>query len=364
MLYTCRLLILFWKYCIAWFSFCIVILCSLGCGLASVSHSAFLPSDTSEFLKKNKPKPVAPPTIEKKVDVLFVVDANPDLMDIHLKKVRQTFKNFIPNLNSVTSWKLAFTNADYNPEAFAYYRHDLLAGKTMPLQKNNKASSAHSLYSYSPHKEQIFLNTLERGIDLMNPCSLPPYCHSQAKNPVQSLIQAVSVNPDFFRRDSYATAVIFTNGDEGPLDASIKSLVQTNRLSDGQQPSSTISGVDANPNPASSNPNPGVQSSISPSPSASSSLLPLSQDGYDLAKALEINFQKHYGLHRKLKVYSIAIIPGDEICLQKISSARHNLPGISYAHKIYEVVRYTRGQIISICSSDYSNLARAIAQVE
>ncbi len=294
----------------------------------------------SVLKKKPKKKPLPPPT--KKMDILFVVNANPELMDVHLTKVKMQFKGFISALSSV-DWKIGLTNADYDPTALANYRHDLLAGKIMPLEKAGTELSENVLYPHTSKPESVFLDTLKRyeAQDIkklvrnsINPCRLPPYCHSQVNNPVQSLIQAISVNPGFFRQDSHAVAVIFTNGDESALATSNIPLVA------GGATTNTGGGLHNN-----------IQTAM--------------RYSTQLTAQLVQTFQRHYGTHRALRVYSISIIPNDQYCLNQVASLHpQRLAKIGYSHTIYGVVAQTKGRIISICSANYSHLAQTISEME
>ena len=127
---------------------------------------------------------------KKSVDILFVVDTSYSMVP-YLEKVNQTFKDFIPKLSPV-SWKIAFTNADYDPNAFSYYGRDLFNGKVMRLELNGSILPYNTLHVKSENSEGIFLDTLKRYehgdiSDLspnqyINPCDLPPYCQGHIRN--------------------------------------------------------------------------------------------------------------------------------------------------------------------------------------
>ena len=330
-----------------------------GCGLWGSSQFSELPSYADAPRPGPKKTTADGPPPQKQVDILFVVDANPELMDVYLKNVHQSFKGFIPALSEV-DWKIGFTNADYDPAAGSYYRHDLLAGKIMPLENNHQELTEKALYFKTPKNEPIFLNTLKR-FELkdaprqtsIRPCDLPPYCHSQAKNPVQSLIQAVSVNPGFFRENSYAAAVIITNGDEQTISG-------LGANDPGVNPVGMVHQVGAKPGRVWLASPRAVQN-----PPPSLALSPRQEAGRRLTSLLDQAFLRHYGPRRKLKVYSISIIPNDAFCLnQSASQHLQNLPEIAYSHTIYEVVMLTKGRMISICSPNYTALAKALSDIE
>ena len=314
--------------------FCFLLLNA--CGLVEYTNTSSLieAADVSRPKKSRSTIPQA--SVKKKVDILFIVDSHPALMDMFLKKVKNSFKGFIPFLSAEANWKIAFTNADYDPESKVHYHDHLFAGSFMPLELNGEVTMDHILHSHSKNKEQIFLETLKRyeiGDKVghsIDPCYLPPYCQSYIRNPVQSLSQAITMNPGFFRYDADAIAIIFTTGDEmsiSPKPSSKKDVGAVQTVS--------ISSSDDLTSPAES-----------------------------LISILKDTFYKHYGAYRKIRIFSISIIPNDENCLKQIIADR-NLPGIAYSNHIYEVVKQTGGRMISICSSSYSDaLISAIVHTE
>ena len=316
--------------------FCCIILLILagGCGLAGHTENSAL-TEAADVSLFPKPPKVSGPAVKKKIDILFVVDSNPALMDTYLKNVKNSFKDFVSILSAAVEWKIAFTNADYDPDSMDYYHHNLFAGNFMPLELNGEATLDHVLYSHSKNRDPIFLNTLKRyelgdvkGKNV-DPCQLPPYCQSHIRNPVQSLLQAITFNPGFFRYDAHAVAVIFTNGDEMSAVAEKKDDTENVEVVNEQimEEKNTES----------------IQDS--------------------LAVKLQKVFQKHYGSYRSIRVFSISVIPDDEDCLNQVATER-NVPGVAYSTHIYEVVKHTGGRMVSICSPHYSALASAIVHTE
>lgn len=246
---------------------------------------------------------------KKKVDVLFVLDTSYPMVK-HLQRVDETFKNFIEYLSPI-AWRMAFTNADYDSNAFAFYNRDLFHGRTMLLELNGIILSHAFLYPYSNYSKRIFLDTLKRyevgDVDrfssgqYMNPCDLPPYCQGSIRSPIRSLISSFSVNKNLVRKDAVAfVAVIFTNGDDLYVRGNVAGLFIS-------------------------------------------------------------EFQKHYGVKKKARVYSISIIPGDQGCLRHDQSTHYNIVDSTYGTNIYKLVQGTGGKAMSICSPDYSSLASTIA---
>ena len=246
---------------------------------------------------------------KKKADILFVVDTSYPMVE-HLKRVDETFKNFIERLSPV-SWKIAFTNADYDSKSFSYYGRDLFFGKVMQLELDGNILSHRFLYSFSKYGKKIFLDTLKRyekgdvsrfsSEQYVNPCDLPPYCQGSVRSPIRSLMSAISINKGLIRKEAAAfIAVIFTNGDDVYIRDNMAGLF-----------------ID--------------------------------------------KFRKHYGPKKKIRVYSISIVPGEQSCLRQDQSAHYSFVGSAYSENIHKLVQNTGGKAMSICSPDYSPLASMIA---
>ena len=245
----------------------------------------------------------------KKVDILFVVDTSYSMVK-HLQNVDKTFKDFIKNL-SLSSSKIAFTNADYDPDASFHYSHNLFSGKVMQLELNGRILYHKFLYSYSQYSDRVFIDTLKRyeegDVDhlslnqYINPCDLPPYCQGDIKSPVRSLIRAFSVNKDFPREDGAFIVVIFTNGDDIYVEENAVDMV-----------------FDA--------------------------------------------FKKNYGMKKDIRIHSISIIPGDHQCLVQDQSINYSFIESAYGKNIYKLVQATDGKALSICLPDYSSLGSIIVE--
>ena len=283
-----------------------------GCGffppLRSSSNSVNLdPVDIQPVGVPQEESFVSDSKKNKKLDILFVVDTSYSMVK-HLREVNETFKGFINNLSPI-SWKIAFTNADYDPNVFSYYSRDLFLGKAMRLELNGSILPQKFLYPYFTDKEQIFLNTLKKyeqtdieALDeYINPCDLPPYCQGSIRNPIQSLIHSFSVNKDFFRKSADFAAIIFTNGNDMYNEDNI------------------------------------INKYVS-------------------------EFHKHQGSNKKMTLYSISIIPGDQKCLEYNQSFQYNFSTSVYSETIHELVKATGGETMSICSANYSHLASVIAK--
>ncbi len=244
----------------------------------------------------------------KQVDILFVVDTTYHMIK-HLKKVYATFRDFLPNL-SPSHWKIAFTNADYNPLVFSYYNRASFEGKIMPLELRGRILPYNILYPYFTNSEKVFLDTLKRyekgdvfgdSNQYINPCDLPPYCQGSVRSPIRSLMKSFSVNKDLFRKYADFVVVIFTNGDDEYV-------------------------------------------------------------GNNMVNVLFNEFQSYHGPDKRIKIYSISIIPGDQDCFQKDQSSHYSFANSTYSQNIHELVKATGGEAISICEASYSPLAKAIVQ--
>ena len=256
--------------------------------------------DNSEARLKNLNK-------KKKVDFLFVVDTSYPMVK-HLQKVDETFKSFVTNLSPVT-WRMAFTNADYDSNAFSYYGRDLFSGRAMKLELNGNILSHTFLHSSSQYSNEVFIDTLKRYEEgdiphlsskkYINPCDLPPYCQGSIRSPIRSLMNSLSVNTGLISKDSDAfVGIIFTNGDDTYV-----------------------------------------------------------QD--DVSDSLVNKFTEQYGSKKIIKIYSISIIPGDKDCFHHDQSTNY-FSDSSYSINIYKLVQATGGRAMSICSPDYSHLSAVI----
>ena len=248
---------------------------------------------------------------QKPVDIVFVVDTSYSMYP-YLEKVDQLFSGFLNEFSSF-SWRIMFINSDYDPSGIAYYRRDLFSGRLISLELKGSIITKKVLDSHINKNEEIFIDTLKRYTSAdgffsadqdINPCELPPYCQGRMSNPLRSLAVSVELNKDRFRESADFIAVIFSNGDESiPLKTNI-------------------------------------------------------------AQTLNSLFQTSAGGQKKVKIFSIAIVPGDTDCLQKNFQKNHNKNNFdkpAYASSIFSAVASTSGKIMSICSSRFLPLARAIS---
>ena len=254
-------------------------------------------------------------TAKKAVNILFVVDTSYSMVK-HLEKADRTFKGFVPGLSSV-NWSIAITNMDYSASDLSYYNRAPLNGQVMRLELNGDILPYRFLHSHLPHREKIFLDTLKRYKQgdiasladqgyikgYVNPCDLPPYCQSNEREPIKSLMSAFLVNKDLFgkhfKKHAPLAVVFFTNGDS-------------------------------------------------------------SLDGKQITDAVINGFHRHYGSESKLKVYSISIIPQDQKCFSANQADQYHFASSGYSTNINELVKHTGGGVVSICSPDYAILARML----
>ena len=284
-----------------------------GCGFfpqpASTAHFKVMDPDLSYGSHDSQIHPFSPLERRELVDILFVVDTSYSMVP-YLRKVDQSFQNFIPKLSPI-AWKIAFTNADYDPNAFSYYGRNLFNGRVMKLEWNGSILPYNTLSRGVNSNEEIFIDTLKRyekgdvsrflshQHQYVNPCDLPPYCQGRVRTPVHSLISAFSANKQLFRRRADFVAVIFTNGDD-------------------------------------------------------------MYGRHDTASILMREFRKHQGREKKISIYSISIIPGDEKCFSHDRAHQYDYALSEYGEKVHEVVRVTGGKTMSICSENYSPIADEI----
>ena len=244
---------------------------------------------------------------QKEADIVIVADTSYGMVH-HLEEVSRTFRGFVGKLSPVL-WKLAFTNADYDNNAFSYYSRDLFSGKVMSLELGGKILPFSYLYYYTPRKDDIFIDTLERytedellalfGNQHVNPCDLPPYCQGSIRNPIQSLVKSFSMNSKMFRESATFVGIIFTNGDNTHNEENMVDTVMA-------------------------------------------------------------EFRKYHGPNKKLQVYSIAIIPGDRDCFQHDKSLQYKFADPAYSTQIHRLVSATKGKAMSICAPSYAPLAKEI----
>ena len=129
---------------------------------------------------------------------------------------------------------------------------------------------------------------------------MPPYCQSNIRSPIGSLINSLSANKNFLRKEAIFVVIIFTNGD----DVHIRET--------------------------------------------------------SAADLFIRRFQESYGKQKKILIYSISIFPGDETCFNNNNNQKYSFAKIAYSKNIHQFVRVTGGRALSICELDYSPLAAVI----
>ena len=240
---------------------------------------------------------------DKKTDILFIVDTSYSMVS-HLVRADKSFNNFITNLKG-SSWRLGITNADYNPQPTHFEAPHLFMGGLMPFYFSGQ-SLAPVLTSSMESAENIFLQTLKRPsrhsqrlLFYFNPCSEPPFCQTGVKNPIQSLMSAFSKNKSFFRTNAHLHAVIFTNGDEEHHFPGLTEKVQE-------------------------------------------------------------EFNRHLGTKMTgLTVHGIFVVPEDTACLSYHNfKTKYDFSFARYGKHILSLVHRTGGRALSICSLNYSVLAK------
>ena len=244
----------------------------------------------------------------KAVDILFIVNTSYSMIP-HLKRIGESFSGFINNLGN-SSWRIGITNADVDPNATHYVNNHLFFGRLIPFEFMGEILPYTVLTSDNQKADTIFLQTLKRNSPTdavlptsllnINPCYAPPYCQGQVSNPIHSLIKSFAANPDFFRHAADLAVIIFTNGDE--------------------------------------------------------------TDFYDsIFQKLKTEFKNNFPSQKNLKVYGIFVIPGDNNCLLAQNHAiRYDFSLSTYGENIYRLVQATQGGALSICSINYSKLAKTI----
>ena len=153
---------------------------------------------------------------QKKLDILFVVDTSYSMIH-YLEQIPQSFTGFLDELSSL-SWRMTFTNADYDPSGFDYYRRDLFEGRWINLELNGQVLTDRVLHPELNQNKKVFIDTLKRykkgdvtelAHQHLNPCDFPPYCQGQVRNPLHSLVMSVAINQHQFRKDADFVSVIF-----------------------------------------------------------------------------------------------------------------------------------------------------------
>ena len=82
----------------------------------------------------------------------------------------------------------------------------------------------------------------------------------------------------------------------------------------------------------------------------------------DTANLMMEEFRRYHGRKKKINVYSISIIPGDEACFNYDQANQYNYASSQYGEKVHEVVQTTGGKTMSICAPSYSPLASEIVR--
>ena len=281
--------------------FFILFIC--GCGFYDPSLSGFSPASSDLYaggvIQDSKS------SHKKPVDILIVMDTS-YAMIAHLEQAPHTFKGFLQEWDNL-DYRVFFTNADHDPSDVSYYRKGLLSGRLMPLERKGRVLKHKVLHPGFLDRDKIFIDTLKRyktgsepAHSKKNPCNLPPYCQSQVRNPVRSLVRSIEVNHKRFRESADFVGILFSNGDE---------------------------------------------SDIYP-------------EGPEILKKV---FYKYNKMDKKLRIFGIAVYPNDENCLYQNKVYEPDFGAPAYSYSILSAVQATGGRMMSICASHFAGLAKFIS---
>ncbi len=257
-----------------------------------------------------------PPTvfIPRPLDIVLIIDTSFS-MQKRLTSFKSRFAHFLSRL-SYLDWKLMITNADHGDTWNPFSNIVALKGNAFRLERNGQVLDLKYLSPSVPYYNSIFLSSISlhkwgeytrstrEGTQNVQPCQLPPGCQSYKEQPLKSLKSALIKNPDFFRKEADVAVVLISNSQEqaGPTSAT--------------EPEEVIR-----------------------------------------------QFEEQYGTKKRFEVYGLVIREEDEECLQEnlAQQSAFTEPQVEVSFKIMTLSDMTGGEIFSLCSADYSELAMSIA---
>ena len=274
-------------------------------GLLPHTHQLSAPPVTPLELKITAEKP-EPVFIPRPLDMVFVMDTSLSMRK-HLQNFKTRFADYLSYFDSL-DWQLMITNADHG--AF-FSNAQALKGEAMQLERDGQILEELYLDPSFPHYNSIFLSSVsihkigeyKKFGENIGLCNLPPGCQSYKEQPLKSLKSALVKNPHFFRKEADLVAILISN-----------SQVKTK-------------GKEA----------------VTP-------------------EAVIEQFEWTQGAHKRFEVYGLIIREGDQKCLKRSIAGQSLLPEAGVARKIQALSDMTGGEVFSLCSSDYQDLALSIAQ--
>ncbi len=250
--------------------------------------------------------------IPRPVDFLFVIDTSQSMYR-HLINFKQKFSVFLQYFSSL-DWQLAVTNADHGETGFFLFNLGALAGRAMKLERDGDELDLRYLNPGIIDYNRIFLDSISKhrtgeyqvygqdGLEDVDQCDLPPYCQSYQEQPLKSLKAALGKNTGFFRKAADLAVIVISNSKERASDPEAAT-----------QPEEVIE-----------------------------------------------QFRKIHGERKRLEVYGVIIMEGDEDCLKKNFSQQFLFPEGAFSEKIAALSVMTGGEVFSICLPDYEPLAQSI----
>ena len=251
------------------------------------------------------------PAREKAVDIIMIPDGSVS-MGRFLSNVRDTFNGFIPALSPL-DWKMWFINSEHGgSRLFLFPSRD---GRAMELEDNGRLLvEQYTLTKSVSNHERIFMDTLgiHRPKDWhriysqkrkrYNTCLLPPHCQGWNEEPMKALKTSFANSRQHFRQNAdIVAAVIITDSDEG------------RRSEDSDR----------------------VRAE------------------YVLA-----DFDRVFQKEKELLVYGITVKPGDTQCQNQYGRWLTNEN--AYAVHISELIQKTQGTNFSLCSQNFTPVAKKI----
>lgn len=246
------------------------------------------------------------------LDILFVLDTSPQ-MDFYFGTAFQSrFGQFLSQVEE-TDFRVFFTNSDVTNEGL-WFRglrdQRALNGAAMNLEGVQEGVLLKRKYIDKDLSgyEQIFKNTLTHTA--VSKCRYPPFCHGKWVQPLRALMSSFTANDDHFREEADMVAIIITNRDEEPL----------NKPEKRTKPDEVME-----------------------------------------------EFRGAYGTDKKLYVFGLIVVPGDEECLKKEKEQRRKFFSREtnhYGHSIQRLVEISDGgQALSLCLEDYSAVGKHLMDV-
>ena len=267
---------------------------------------AISPTTLTMKTTAKKPEPVF---IPRPLDIIFVIDTSVSMLK-RLSGFPERFASFL-SLLSPLNWQVMITNADHGDTWFFLSNIVATKGEALQLERAGKIMQLKYLDHLIPEYNSVFLSSISLhkrgdykkegrdGAEDVHPCELPPHCQSYKEQPLKSLKSALIKNPDFFREEADLAVILISNSSANTKSVTPQEVIQ--------------------------------------------------------------QFEHTHGPHKRFEVYGLIIKENDQECLRENLEQQSIFPEVGVSRNIMALSDMTGGEVFSLCSPDYQELALSIA---